>query len=116
MTDDDAEIQATSDRLLAEVRRLRAAEERKRQEPVSSPEFHRLAAEVEEQARAVWQTADEQRRIGREAGRREESIDDISARRHHEEDTQEDQRTPTSGHEADTQEDLRASGHEAEAS
>jgi hypothetical protein len=47
MSDADAEIQSTSDRLLDEVRRLRAAEERKRQEPVSSPEFHRLAAEVE---------------------------------------------------------------------
>ena len=79
MSDDDAEIQEISDRLLAEVRRLRAAEERKRQEPVSSPAFHRLAAEVEEQARAVWQTADEQRRVGREAGHRDESIDDISA-------------------------------------
>lgn len=99
MSDDDAEIQATSDRLLAEVRRLRAAEERKRQEPVSSPEFHRLAAEVEEQARAVWQTADEQRRVGEEAGHREESIDDISARRRHGADTKEDERT--SGDEAE---------------
>jgi hypothetical protein len=101
MSDDDAEVQATSDRLLAEVRRLRAAEERKRQEPVSSPEFHRLAAEVEEQARAVWQTADEQRRVGREAGHREESINDICGRR---------------GDEADTKEDERAPGDEAEAS
>ncbi len=101
MSDDDADIQATSDRLLAEVRRLRAAEERKRQEPVSSPEFHRLAAEVEEQARAVWQTADEQRRVAREAGHHEELIDDISARRRRE---------------AHTKEDKRASGDEAEAS
>jgi hypothetical protein len=106
MSDDDAEVQATSDRLLAEVRRLRAAEERKRQEPVSSPEFHRLAAEVEEQARAVWQTADEQRRIGSNAGHREESIDDISARRGQEADTTEE----------DTGNGERASGDEAEAS
>jgi hypothetical protein len=88
------------------VRRLRAAEERKRQEPVSSPEFHRLAAEVEEQARVVWQTADEQRRAGRGAGHREESIDDISARRRHEADTKK----------ASTKEGEQTSGDEAEAS
>ncbi len=100
MSDDDAEIQSTSDRLLAEVRRLHAAEERKRQEPVSSPEFHRLAAEVEEQARAVWHTADEQRRLAREAGHRDESIDDIAARRRHVAETNADDRASTDEGEA----------------
>ena len=97
---DDADSESASDRLLDEVRRLRAAEERKRQEPVSSPEFHRLAAEVEEQARAVWQTADEQRRLGLDADDGEESIDDIAAGR---------------GHHADAAREDRVSGDEDEA-
>ncbi len=64
MSDDDTQVRWDSDHLLAEVRRLRELEERKRREPISSPEFHRLAEQVEERARAVWKTADHERAAG----------------------------------------------------
>ncbi len=76
--DDDAQVRDDSDELLEEVRRLRELEERKRHEPISSPEFHRLAAEVEERARAVWQTADRERVAGDDSERQARTTADVS--------------------------------------
>ncbi len=58
---DLAHLADSSDRLLSELRELRNAEERKRRTTISTPEFHRLARDVEERALRVWSAASEER-------------------------------------------------------
>jgi hypothetical protein len=53
-----------SDRLLEALDRLHRAEERKRTVPFGSDEFHRLAHEVEEEAREVFRLAERQEEFG----------------------------------------------------
>ena len=53
----DGKLDATSRRLLDEVEQLRQLELKKRRTARSSPEFHELAAEVDNVARHVFETA-----------------------------------------------------------
>lgn len=53
----DGKLDATSRRLLDEVEQLRQLEIKKRRTARNSPEFHDLAAEVDNVARHVFETA-----------------------------------------------------------
>jgi hypothetical protein len=60
MSDDETHrraVRRSSDKILEAVDDLRAAERRKRQLQMSSPEFHELADEVKRKADAVWREA-----------------------------------------------------------
>jgi hypothetical protein len=58
------QVRRSSDRLLAAVEDLKAAERRKRDVKMSTPEFHRLAQEVRAKADEVWRTAKEEDEAG----------------------------------------------------
>ena len=64
-TTDDA-LDETSRKLLSDIEALKELEQRKRQTGRSSGEFHELAAEVEAQARHVFDVADLELRQGHE--------------------------------------------------
>jgi hypothetical protein len=63
MTTDD-QLDDASLQLLRAVRELNDIEQRKRETPRSSEEFHRLAAEAEAKALEVWDVAREERDLG----------------------------------------------------
>lgn len=67
----------TSNKLLAALRHLRDTEQRKRQEPISSPAFDELADEVEKTSREIFRLARNQDRLGDES---EGSLADESPR------------------------------------
>ena len=51
------EIARNSDELLDDVKQLRALEEEKRREPISSPGFHVIAEEITARSREIMKTA-----------------------------------------------------------
>ena len=55
---------ADSDAIIGEVDRLKNLEETKREYPVSSPEFHYLADEIERRSRRVFRIAADERAAG----------------------------------------------------
>jgi hypothetical protein len=57
-------LRSTSDRLLEAVDDLRATEQLKRRAPMSSPEFHRLAEQVQQKSNEIWREAAMERREG----------------------------------------------------
>ena len=71
------ELAKRSDELLEAIRRLKDTEQRKRQEPISSDGFHRLANEVDALSHEVFSIARDQRDIGDETPPASESIDDV---------------------------------------
>lgn len=71
------ELASRSDELLETIQRLKDTEERKRQEPISSESFHRLANEVDALSHEVFAIARDQRDIGERTDRTGESIDDV---------------------------------------
>ncbi|MFL5685156.1 MAG: hypothetical protein ACJ77D_03780 [Chloroflexota bacterium] len=75
------ELAAKSDELLDAVERLKDTERRKRQEPISSDTFHRLANEVDAISHEVFSIARDQREVGEETQRTGENIDDVAAQR-----------------------------------
>lgn len=77
MSDPKEALTDRSDRLLAELSHLKATEAKKRLEDISSPPFHELADEVLESSRRVFGLAAEQAKLGDEAERGKESIEDI---------------------------------------
>lgn len=72
------ELASRSDELLETIQRLKDTEERKRQEPISSETFHRLANEVDALSHEVFAIARDQRDIGERTDRTGESIDDVA--------------------------------------
>ena len=80
MADRKEQLTAVSDRLLDGLFELRRIEAKKRQQPISSPEFHALAEEVTKKSRELMSTASVQEAIGNETERSAESIEDIGDR------------------------------------
>ena len=72
------ELASRSDELLETIQRLKDTEERKRQEPISSETFHRLANEVDALSHEVFAIARDQRDIGERTDHTGESIDDVA--------------------------------------
>ena len=70
---------AKPDELLDALQRLKDAEERKRREPISSDRFHELAHEVDALSHEVFWLARDQRGIGDETDRADETIEDVDA-------------------------------------
>src|SRR3954469_3603592 len=64
MTDEEREVRTDSDELLGALNSMKAAEDRKRREEISTPSFHQLADEVEARAKVVWETAARERMDG----------------------------------------------------
>jgi hypothetical protein len=77
MTEERRVLADLSSRLLEALRHMRDTERRKRQEPISSPRFHKLATEVERMSREVFRLARREERVGDEAPRGAITIDDI---------------------------------------
>ena len=71
------EIARNSDELLDDVKQLRALEEEKRREPISSPGFHVIAEEITARSREIMKTALRQEELGNSAERGEETIEDV---------------------------------------
>ena len=80
MTDKKRALADHSNRLLEALRRMRDTEKRKRQEPISTPKFHKLADEVNRASNEVFRLAREEERLGDESPRGTDSIDDIERR------------------------------------
>jgi len=72
-----SELARRSDDLLGALKRLKETEQRKRQEPISSENFHRLANEVDAISHEVFAIARDQRDIGEHTTTGDETIDDI---------------------------------------
>lgn len=47
-----------SDKLLSALDKLKRTEQRKRDHKISTPEFHRLAEEVDQESERVWRLAE----------------------------------------------------------
>lgn len=77
MTDDKRDLSDLSTRLLREAEEMQRLEREKRGLPISSPEFHRVADEVEVRARNVFSIASEEEQVGDLTVRSEETIDDV---------------------------------------
>jgi outer membrane murein-binding lipoprotein Lpp len=75
---DKTELASRSDELLETIQRLKDTEQRKRQEPISSEAFHRLANEVDALSHEVFAIARDQRTVGERTPRADESIEDIA--------------------------------------
>ena len=81
MTDDTKRALAdTSNKLLGAVRKVRDTEQRKRQHPISTPVFHELAEEVNRASQEVFRLARVEDRLGDEAPRGSQTIDDVDRR------------------------------------
>lgn len=72
------ELASRSDELLETIQRLKDTEQRKREEPISSDEFHRLANEVDALSHEVFAIARDQRNLGERMEHSDESIDDVA--------------------------------------
>jgi hypothetical protein len=81
MTDPKRVLTNRSNQLLDALRHLRDSEKRKRDEPISTPEFHKLADDVERTSRRIFSLAREQEQLGDESPRGEETINDIDRRK-----------------------------------
>jgi hypothetical protein len=66
-----------SNKILGAIDELRRLEEQKRQEPISTPDFHELAKEIEEKSRQVFRIAADQRKLGEAIPTGDDSIDDV---------------------------------------
>ena len=83
MPDTTEQLSAASERLLDAVDDLRATEAKKRDQKISSDEFHRLAEEVTEKSRRLMATASDEEEIGNDTEPGDDSIE--TASRHREE-------------------------------
>jgi hypothetical protein len=72
------ELASRSDDLLEAVQRLKETERAKRQEPISSESFHRLANEVDALSHEVFAIARDQDGLGERIPRSDESIADVA--------------------------------------
>jgi hypothetical protein len=67
---------------MAEAQAVQRLEREKREVPISTPEFHRLAEEVEHRARQVYRIASDEEQTGDEVPTGDDSIDDVAKREH----------------------------------
>jgi NTP pyrophosphatase (non-canonical NTP hydrolase) len=74
------ELEAISDRLMAEAGAVKRLEAIKRSHPISSPEFHELAEEIADHARQVFRLADEEDAVGDRIPRDGDDINDVATR------------------------------------
>ena len=81
MTDEERRVRSDSDELLAAIDDMRQTEKVKRGEDISTPEFHRLADDVEGKARKVWEISSRENRDGDAADTTDVSIDETPADR-----------------------------------
>jgi hypothetical protein len=63
--------------ILEAIDDLHQMETEKRRQPISTPQFHRLAEDITRKSRDVFRIAIDQEEIGDEAQRGEQSIEDI---------------------------------------
>ena len=77
MSDEKQELAKSSNELLEDLRALRRLEGQKREEAISSDEFHELADEVTSTSRKIMKTVLKQEELGDEADRGDESIEDV---------------------------------------
>ena len=77
MSDEKQELAKSSNELLEDLRTLRRLEGQKREEAISSDQFHELADEVMSTSRKIMRTVLKQDELGESAERGEESIEDI---------------------------------------
>jgi hypothetical protein len=68
-----------SDKLIREADAVRSLEREKRQTPISTPEYHDLADQVERRSRRIFSIAAEQETLGDEIDTSEDSIDDVAS-------------------------------------
>lgn len=76
-----SKLASLSDRLLGSLAIIRGLERQKREEPISSPEFHRLAREIEDEGRRVFRIAAEEAAQGEDLEPNGDAIDDIAKQR-----------------------------------
>jgi sugar-specific transcriptional regulator TrmB len=74
------ELAKSSDELLDDLRKLRRLESQKREEAISSDQFHALADEVTSTSRRIMKTVLKQDDLGDASEEGEVSINDISDR------------------------------------
>jgi vacuolar-type H+-ATPase subunit I/STV1 len=75
------ELAGKSDELLEAVQKLKETETRKRQEPISSDSFHRLANEVDAISHEVFSIARDQRHLGDRTSPAHETIEEVDGDR-----------------------------------
>jgi len=81
MPDTTEQLSAASERLLDAVDDLRATEAKKRDQKISSDEFHRLAEEVTEKSRRLMASASDEEEIGNDTEPVDGSIESASRQR-----------------------------------
>ena len=83
--DPKRELSGESARILEAIDELHDMEVEKRQRPISTPEFHRLAEAITDKSRDVFRIAIDQEEAGNESPRGEETIEDVDRRERAEE-------------------------------
>jgi hypothetical protein len=81
VTDQNERLTQLSSRLLDELDAVKELELEKRQVPISTPRFHRLASEIEERARRVFAITAEQQTAGDHAFTQDTSIAEFEQKR-----------------------------------
>ena len=81
MSDTTEQLSRASERLLDAVDDLRATEAKKRDQKISSDEFHRLAEEVTQKSRRLMATASDEEEIGNDTDPVDDSIESASRQR-----------------------------------
>jgi hypothetical protein len=77
VSNEHQQVRTDSDRLLGALDELKRMERRKRDEEFSTPEFHELADDVEDQAREVFRIASVEAADGEDAPKSSASINDV---------------------------------------
>jgi hypothetical protein len=80
VTDKKRRLVDESDRLLAALDEIRTMEAQKRDEHISTAEFHALAERIHDKSREIFQITGDQERLGDETPTSDESINDIEER------------------------------------
>jgi hypothetical protein len=76
-SDPKRKLSERSAQILGAIDDLHQMETEKRRQPISTPQFHRLAEDISRKSRDVFRIAIDQEAIGDEAQRGEQSIEDI---------------------------------------
>lgn len=81
MSDSKDRLPEASDDLLSKVADLRETERRRREQPISSPEFHDLETEITRKSHDIMYAARREEAIGNDTETGDESIEDVDDRR-----------------------------------
>ena len=74
------ELAATSNDILETVGRLKGLEKQRRQVDVSTPEFHRLAGEIETASKRIFRGAVKETTLAETIETTDETLDEVSQR------------------------------------